>query len=168
MFLTQFPRFSQLPGTLARYITTTSSLSPPTALQLLKSQPAHYVIAQLHLRKYLLTPNDILTVPRINELKVGETIQLSRILEVGSRDYTLRPAILPKDAVEGDKAIGGRTLDSNQVKVWATVIEHTKSELQTIEKFKKRKRYSRRLIHKGKWSVLFTAMTGQHCLSDCA
>lgn len=43
-------------------------------------------------RRYLLTPGDILTVPKLKGLDVGATLALTRILEVGSRDYTLRAA----------------------------------------------------------------------------
>ncbi|KAI5479144.1 mitochondrial large subunit ribosomal protein L49 [Pseudohyphozyma bogoriensis] len=90
--------------------TTTTSLPPPmplqthpnslnptpfpapesTALELLKSQPSHYVSALLMGRRYLLSPNDILTVPHVKNVKPGDTLALTRILEVGSRDYTLR------------------------------------------------------------------------------
>jgi large subunit ribosomal protein L21 len=41
-------------------------------------------------RRYLLTPGDILTVPKLKNVDVGQRIGLTRILEVGSRDYTLR------------------------------------------------------------------------------
>lgn len=80
----------QLPSTLKRYLSTSAVTTPSEAISLLKSQPSHYIIAQLHLRRYLLTANDILTVPRLAQLRVGDRIQLSRILEIGSRDYTLR------------------------------------------------------------------------------
>lgn len=141
-----FQSLRQLPTTLRRYLSTSTSplTSPESALRLLKSQPSHYIIAQLHLRRYLLTPNDILTVPRISSLNVGDTIQLSRILEVGSRDYTLRPPAAEK---------GQEPKVLNNVQVMATVIEHTKSKMQFIEKFKRRQRYSRRLMHKGQWCV---------------
>ncbi|GAA5835672.1 hypothetical protein JCM11251_002992 [Rhodosporidiobolus azoricus] len=69
-----------------------SSPSEPSALSLLASQPSHYVNALLMGRRYLLTPGDILTVPKLKNVSVGQRIALTRILEVGSRDYTLRAA----------------------------------------------------------------------------
>lgn len=113
------------------------------ALALIRSQPSVYVIAQLHLRMYLLTPNDILTVPRIHDLRVGDRIRLSRILEVGSRDYTLKAPSALKGQIERP------ALPEDDIHVEATVIEHTKSKMQFIEKFKRRKRYHRRIGYKG-------------------
>lgn len=64
--------------------------SEPSPLALLRSQPSHYISALLLGRRYLLTPNDVVTVPKLKGVKVGDTIALTRIYEVGSRDYTLR------------------------------------------------------------------------------
>ncbi|GAA5857446.1 hypothetical protein JCM8547_009276 [Rhodosporidiobolus lusitaniae] len=69
---------------------TSSTSFEPSALSLLASQPSHYVNALLMGRRYLLTPGDILTVPKLKGVNVGQRIALTRILEVGSRDYTLR------------------------------------------------------------------------------
>ncbi|GAA6063125.1 hypothetical protein JCM10212_002328 [Sporobolomyces blumeae] len=75
---------------------TSSSPDEVSALSLLKSQPSHYVSALLMGRRYLLTENDILTVPHLKNVPVGTKIALTRILEVGSRDYTLRANGLPR------------------------------------------------------------------------
>ncbi|GAA5886942.1 hypothetical protein JCM5296_005201 [Sporobolomyces johnsonii] len=86
---------------------TSSSPSEPSALSLLASQPSHYVSALLMGRRYLLTPNDILTVPKLKNVPVGTRIALTRILEVGSRDYTLRagaPASHPAAQVTAAKS----------------------------------------------------------------
>ncbi|BGP16043.1 hypothetical protein JCM10213_006821 [Rhodosporidiobolus nylandii] len=74
---------------------TSSQPSEPSALSLLASQPAHYVNALLMGRRYLLAPGDVLTVPKLKWVEVGQRIALTRILEVGSRDYTLRAANPP-------------------------------------------------------------------------
>lgn len=52
-------------------------------------------------RRYLLTPGDVLTVPHLKNAPVGSRLALTRILEVGSRDYTLRAgsAASPASAV---------------------------------------------------------------------
>ncbi|GAA5852265.1 hypothetical protein JCM5353_003510 [Sporobolomyces roseus] len=96
------PASSSLPPPLPHHAHH-STLEPPrelkesssvpdetSALSLLKSQPSHYVSALLMGRRYLLTPNDILTIPHLKSVPVGTKISLTRILEVGSRDYTLR------------------------------------------------------------------------------
>lgn len=59
---------------------------------LLKSQGDLYATVQLMGRRYLVTKNDVVTVPHLKDVQVGDTIALSRVLEVGSRDFTLRPA----------------------------------------------------------------------------
>ncbi|GAA6020951.1 hypothetical protein JCM11491_001559 [Sporobolomyces phaffii] len=83
----------------SRELAETSSVPDEvSALSLLKSQPSHYVSALLMGRRYLLTPNDILTVPALKSLPVGSKIALTRILEVGSRDYTLRAAASPSSS----------------------------------------------------------------------
>ncbi|GAA5984321.1 hypothetical protein JCM11641_006180 [Rhodosporidiobolus odoratus] len=69
---------------------SSSNPSEPSALSLLASQPSHYVNALLMGRRYLLTPGDIITVPKLKNVSVGQRVALTRILEVGSRDYTLR------------------------------------------------------------------------------
>lgn len=111
-------------------------------LSLLQSQPAHYIVAQLHARKYLLTPNDILTVPRIPSLAVGDTIQLNRVFELGSRNYTLK------------SSSASEYLDGNTIQAHAQVVEHCKSALVKTEKFKRRKRYHRTLTSKPAFTKL--------------
>ncbi|GAA6002488.1 hypothetical protein JCM10207_001147 [Rhodosporidiobolus poonsookiae] len=74
---------------------TSSTPSEPSALSLLASQPSHYVNVLLMGRRYLLTPGDVLTVPQLKGVTVGQRIALTRILEVGSRDYTLRASHPP-------------------------------------------------------------------------
>ncbi|BGP24542.1 mitochondrial large subunit ribosomal protein L49 [Rhodotorula toruloides] len=66
------------------------SASKPSALTLLRSQPSHYIVALFMGRRYILAPGDVLTVPNLKNTKVGDRLALTRILEVGSRDYTLR------------------------------------------------------------------------------
>ncbi|GJN89228.1 hypothetical protein Rhopal_002207-T1 [Rhodotorula paludigena] len=80
---------------LARTLASTSRFiasDQPSALSLLASQPSHYVSALFMGRRYLLTPGDVLTVPKLKNVPVGARLALTRILEVGSRDYTLRAA----------------------------------------------------------------------------
>ncbi|EPQ27124.1 uncharacterized protein PFL1_05405 [Pseudozyma flocculosa PF-1] len=60
------------------------------ALELLRTQPNHYVVASITGRTFLLAASDLVTVPRLKDVEVGDVLELDRIHEVGSRDYTLR------------------------------------------------------------------------------
>jgi len=111
----------------------------PSALDLIRSQPSHYVIASLVGRKYLLTPRDILTVPRLNDVKVGDTLALTDIHELGSREYTLR---------------GDPLIPAGAVTLKATVVEHTKGPLELIVKKKRRKGYKKTIQHKQTYTRL--------------
>ncbi|KZT27728.1 hypothetical protein NEOLEDRAFT_1176338 [Neolentinus lepideus HHB14362 ss-1] len=113
--------------------------STTSALALIRSQPNQYVIASLAGRKYLLAPRDLLTVPRLNDVRVGDVLSLSEIHEIGSREFTLRgDPIIPKDTV----------------KVAATVVEHTKGKMEIIVKKKRRKGYVKTIKHKQPYTRL--------------
>ena len=118
-----------------RALHTQTALPTPTpdALSLIRSQPQRYVVATLAGRKYTLAPRDLLTVPRLKDVKVGDMLALTEIHEVGSREYTLR---------------GSPTVPSSQVKVNATVVEHTKGKMEVIFKKKRRKGYQKTITHK--------------------
>ncbi|GAC97855.1 hypothetical protein PHSY_005443 [Pseudozyma hubeiensis SY62] len=60
------------------------------ALSLLKSQPSHYAIASITGRTYLVSKGDLVTVPRLKDVQVGDVLLLDKVHEIGSRDYTLR------------------------------------------------------------------------------
>ncbi|KAM5532383.1 hypothetical protein V8D89_013977 [Ganoderma adspersum] len=111
----------------------------PNALSLIRAQPSQYIIASLAGRKYLLTPRDLLTVPRLKDVKVGDVLKLSDIHEIGSREYTLR---------------GSPTIPPDQVRVEATVVEHTKGKMEVIFKKKRRKGYERTVYHKQTYTRL--------------
>jgi large subunit ribosomal protein L21 len=113
---------------------TTSS-----ALELIRSQPSQYIVATLAGRKYLLTPRDILTVPRLNKVCVGDVLALSEIHELGSREYTLR---------------GNPIISPGIVKVDATVIEHTKGKQEVVVKRKRRKGYYKTIRNKHPYTRL--------------
>lgn len=155
---------------------TPSPIETPSALSLLASQPSHYISALLLGRRYLLTPRDILTVPKMKGVKPGDKIQLTRILEVGSRDYTLRatpmtkalaqdglvveqgeelvPALATSSIVQGIPRDWQRHPDSlpylaeEIVQGSLVVLEHTKGQMFEVTKFKKRKGYRRLLRSK--------------------
>ena len=60
------------------------------ALSLLRSQPNHYVVASISGRTFVLSNSDLVTLPRIRDVKLGDVLELDLVHEVGSRDYTLR------------------------------------------------------------------------------
>ncbi|KAI8985557.1 ribosomal protein L21-like protein [Trametes punicea] len=125
--------------TRALHTQTVAPTNTPNALSLIRSQPSHYVVASVAGRKYLLTSRDLLTVPRLKDVKVGDVLRLSDIHELGSREYTIRgnPAIPPE-----------------QVRVEATVVEHTKGKMEFIFKKKRRKGYERTVQHKQTYTRL--------------
>ncbi|KAF8159574.1 ribosomal protein L21-like protein [Crassisporium funariophilum] len=113
--------------------------STASALQLIRSQPSQYVVATFAGRKYILTPRDMLTVPRLRDVKVGDVLALDEIHELGSREYTLR---------------GNPVIPANKVKVEATVVEHTKGTMEYIFKKKRRKGYRKTIQHKQPYTRL--------------
>lgn len=120
----QPPRVAAPPKpSLHKKLATAPKISESTVMSMLKSQPAHYVVAQLHNRSHLLTPSDILTLPRIKDVAVGDVIRLTRVLEVGSRDYTLRST--PRRLRNEER----RSLSEREVEVRALVLEHTRGPM---------------------------------------
>jgi large subunit ribosomal protein L21 len=109
------------------------------ALALIRDQPSQYVVASVAGRKYLLSPRDLLTVPRLKDVRVGDKLRLSDIHELGSREYTLR----------GDPVIPDGTVNLS-----ATVVEHTKGQMEVIVKFKRRKGYRKTITHKQTYTRL--------------
>jgi large subunit ribosomal protein L21 len=134
--LSHNPSASPLRCAASRAIHTTGAVEPNSttaALQLIRSQPSQYVVASFAGRKYILTPRDMLTVPHLRDVKVGDVLVLDEIHELGSREYTLR---------------GNPVIPPNTVKVEATVVEHTKGKMEFIFKKKRRKGYRKTIQHK--------------------
>lgn len=97
------------------------------------------MVASLVGRRYILAKGDVLTIPRLRDVRVGDTIALDNVHELGSRDYTLRGSpLIPKETVD----------------VRATVIEHTKGALEQFVKFKRRKGYKRTVSNKQPYTKL--------------
>ncbi|KDQ19537.1 hypothetical protein BOTBODRAFT_51909 [Botryobasidium botryosum FD-172 SS1] len=126
-------RIGDLPNTLP----APSSL--PDALNLIRSQPSHYVVASFLGRRYILAPRDLLTVPRMRDVKVGDVLSLDSIHELGSREFTIR---------------GEPDLPKGAVSVYARVVEHTKGRMEEIVKKKRRKGYKKTIKHKQTYTRL--------------
>ncbi|PWN40361.1 hypothetical protein IE81DRAFT_325658 [Ceraceosorus guamensis] len=67
-----------------------SITSTRSALSLLRTQPSHYAVLSLVGRTLLVRPGDIITLPRLLDVQVGDVMRLERVHELGSRDFTLR------------------------------------------------------------------------------
>jgi large subunit ribosomal protein L21 len=80
-----------------------------------------------------------LTVPRLNDVAVGDVLELGNVYELGSREYTLR---------------GTPYLSPDSVKINATVVEHTKGQMEFIVKKKRRKGYKKTIQHKQTYTRL--------------
>jgi len=109
------------------------------ALELIRSQPSHYVRATLAGRELILTPRDLVTVPRLKDVNVGDVLSLDAITELGSREYTLR---------------GNPYIPTQLATVSATVVEHTMGKMEEIFKKKRRKGYQRTIKHKQTYTRL--------------
>ncbi|KAI6107423.1 ribosomal protein L21-like protein [Pisolithus croceorrhizus] len=127
--------------TAARAIHTQSVLpgTASAALEIIRTQPSQYIVASLVGRKFILTPRDLLTVPHIKDVDVGDVLVLKDIHEVGSRDYTLR---------------GDPLIPPGRVKVEATVVEHTKGAMEVVFKKKRRKGYQKTIKNKHPYTRL--------------
>ena len=115
-------------------------------------------MARLHSRTYLLHPRDILTLPTLKPVQPpGTTLALTRILEVGSRDYAIRsPAANGKELrkkMDWD-ARSLETIPPDVVKCELTVLEHTRGEVMTRFRFKRRGGNRRTIKHKPGWTRL--------------
>lgn len=60
------------------------------ALRLLRTQPQHYVVASITGRTFVLSESDLVTLPHLRGVQLGDVLELDMVHEVGSRDYTLR------------------------------------------------------------------------------
>lgn len=154
-----------LPPLLPSATPSTLPSSTSDALALIKSQSTpstgRYILARLHARTYLLHPRDILTLPTLKPLQApGSTLSLTKILEVGSREYSLRsPAAQAKELKKGltwkeKKTAEFATIPPEVVRCELTVLEHTKSPMERLLKKKRRKGYKKTIEHKQGWTRL--------------
>ncbi|OCF35555.1 hypothetical protein I316_02608 [Kwoniella heveanensis BCC8398] len=157
---------AHLPPIVPSSVASSSSFSLPvapsstsSAIQHLESQSTpsagRYVLARLHARTYLLHPRDILTLPTLKPMQPpGTTLSLTKILEVGSRDYAIRsPAASPNLHKRGldwkeKKLLKLESIPSEIVRCELTVLEHTKDPLIKVDKKKRRKGYKKTIQHK--------------------
>ncbi|CAK9781671.1 hypothetical protein CC85DRAFT_324800 [Cutaneotrichosporon oleaginosum] len=120
-----------------------------------------YCVARLHSRSYLLHPRDILTLPTLKPMQApGTTLSLTRILEVGGREFAIRsPAAdgkeLRKSLPKGPGVDSGfETIPPWVASCELTVLEHTKSPLTRTLLKKRRKGYQKTIENKQGWTRL--------------
>ncbi|WRT69048.1 uncharacterized protein IL334_006031 [Kwoniella shivajii] len=139
--------------------------STSSALSLLSSQSTssngRYILARLHSRTYLLHPRDILTLPTLKPLQSpGSTLNLTKIIEVGSRDYAIKSqaasaSLLKRNMDWKEKRLSVfENIPNDLVNCQLTVLEHTKSPMERILKKKRRKGYKKTIEHKQGWTRL--------------
>ncbi|ODN95841.1 hypothetical protein L198_04459 [Cryptococcus wingfieldii CBS 7118] len=159
------PSSSPLPPLLPAATPSPLPSSTPSAFSLIQSQSTpstgRYIIARLHARNYLLHPRDILTLPTLKPMQApGTTLSLTKILEVGSREYAVRsPAAEAKALKKGMSFVEKRTVEfpaisPELVRCELTVLEHTKSPMERLLKKKRRKGYQKTIEHKQGWTRL--------------
>ncbi|RUS34963.1 hypothetical protein BC938DRAFT_477412 [Jimgerdemannia flammicorona] len=103
------------------------------AVSLLRSQLRYYAIVEIMGRPHLITKNDLVIVNRLLDVEVGDVVELNRVRELGSRDYTIK---------------GSPYVSEKFYTIRATVVEHTKSRMIRVVKKKRRKNYKRTVTHK--------------------
>jgi large subunit ribosomal protein L21 len=140
------PSLPALPSTTSEAVSLIQSSSTP--------QLGRYVLARLHSRNYLLHPRDILTVPHLKgSPPPGTVLSLTRILQVGSRDFVIKAPEPNKTSPFGTQ--GDREVIPQQVaQCHLTVMEHTKSPMERKLLKKRRKGYKKTIEHKQGWTRL--------------
>ncbi|KAH6585394.1 hypothetical protein BASA50_004922 [Batrachochytrium salamandrivorans] len=87
-----------------------SSADTNKALSLMFNQSKYYAVVEIKNRPYHVAKNDVVVVPRMNDLKIGDVISLDRVREIGSPDYVLQ---------------GNPYLHPSYYTIQASAIEHT-------------------------------------------
>ena len=100
-----------------------------------------YAVLQLKGREYKIQEKDIIVLNRLKQgndvVPLGSVLNLDLVKEIGTKDFYVQG----KPFVEGASVV-------------ATVMEHRQSHKYVIEKFKRRKRYSKKIGHRQPLSML--------------
>ncbi|WWC91218.1 uncharacterized protein L201_006160 [Kwoniella dendrophila CBS 6074] len=155
---------SHLPPIIPSSSSSTSNVKLPKstkeALDLIESQSTEnkgrYLITRLYSRNYLLHSKDILTLPQLKPIQpIGTQLNLTKILELGSRDYSIRSNASIAKKLKSNmsnwkekKLSNFENIPKGLVECKLTILEHTKSPLERILKKKRRKGYKKTIEHK--------------------
>ncbi|BEJ15851.1 hypothetical protein CspHIS471_0504560 [Cutaneotrichosporon sp. HIS471] len=157
--------FAGLPPLAPASTKPTLPTTMPDAIRMLRetttSSKGIYCVARLHSRTYLLHPRDVLTLPTLKPMQApGTTLALTRILEVGGREYAIRsPAADGKELRKSLLKGPGVDASFEIIPPWIatcelTVLEHTKSPLTRTLLKKRRKGYQKTIQNKQGWTRL--------------
>ncbi|KAF9428810.1 hypothetical protein BGZ94_000990 [Podila epigama] len=116
-------------STSASTLKSTSGQEPQSSVNLLRDQLRYYAVAEIKSRPYLITKNDIIVLDRLNDVKLGDVIELNQIKELGSKDYAIK---------------GQPYVSPEYFSIKATVIEQPKGKMIETFKKKRRKHFQRR------------------------
>ncbi|KAJ3132628.1 hypothetical protein HK100_005182 [Physocladia obscura] len=97
------------PTTVERQMPAAPSSQTKTQLALLRGQNYLRAIVELKQRPYFVALNDVIITMRMNDLELGDVIELDRVREISSEDYILQ---------------GNPYVHPSYFKVKAVVIEH--------------------------------------------
>ena len=109
------------------------------ALESLRSQLNCYAVTEIVGRHYLITKNDLIVTNRLGDVDLGDIVQLNRVKELGSKDFTIK---------------GDPYVSNDYYHITATVVEQPKGPFTEIIKKKKRNRRKKRITHKQTYTVL--------------
>ena len=125
----------------SKYPPRTPSFSNITKeyLNRLRDQLHYYAVIEISSQKFLVTKNDLVVTHRLGDVDVGDEIKLNRVLELGSKDYTIKGKPLVSEAFYSIKA---------------TVVEQPKGPFIEIFKKKQRNRHRKRITHKQTYTIL--------------
>ncbi|KAI8917366.1 ribosomal protein L21-like protein [Entophlyctis helioformis] len=86
------------------------------------NQTKYAAIVEIKNRPYHVAKNDVIVAPRMNDLRLGDVIELDRVREISSPDYVLQ---------------GNPYVDPRYFRIRASVVEHAKSK-EIVRKHTKR------------------------------
>ncbi|CAG8484075.1 9398_t:CDS:2 [Ambispora leptoticha] len=123
--------FSQTPITLSA---TTKSL-----VTRLRDQLRYYAEVEICGRRFLVTKNDQVITNRLRDVKVGDEIKLNRVIELGSKDFTIK---------------GNPYVAEQFYSIKATVLEQPLGPFVVKLKKKPHNRHVKHVTHKQPYTVL--------------
>ncbi|KAJ2363537.1 hypothetical protein IW150_006711 [Coemansia sp. RSA 2607] len=105
----------------------------------LRDQQKYYATVVIKGRPFTVAQNDIVVMDRIKDLELGDTLSLTQVTELGSRDYTIK---------------GQPHVDPSLFRIEATVIEHPDGKLFTVTKKKQRTASQKTTYHRNRYTML--------------
>ncbi|KAJ1674061.1 hypothetical protein EV182_004044, partial [Spiromyces aspiralis] len=109
------------------------------AVNALRSQNNYYATVVIKGRHFTVTQNDVVVMDRMNDVELGDVLDLSQVAELGSKDYTIK---------------GQPFVDPAFFKIEATVIEHPVAQQVKIVKKRRHTGYQNTKIHQHRHTLL--------------